>query len=171
MWKTLFAFEPWHSAIEMRRYLLRFMHLFPDMATQNLLHHTRYNQYDLVIRPLIEWLTDRGVQYVGNTRVTDLDLGNDTDGEVTVHGITMVQDGKQKTVEVRPEDIVIATLGSMVANASFGSNSSAPGASRRRRMKGKWALWETLARKRKDIFRDPSVFTGHIDGRHSRHSR
>ena len=31
MWKTLFAFEPWHSAIEMRRYLLRFMHLFPDM--------------------------------------------------------------------------------------------------------------------------------------------
>ena len=100
----------------MRRYLLRFMHLFPDMATQNLLHHTRYNQYDSVVRPLIKWLTDRGVQYVGNTRVTDIDIGNDTDGEFTAHGITMVQDGKEKTVEVRPEDIVIATLGSMVAN-------------------------------------------------------
>ncbi len=101
MWKTLFAFEPWHSAIEMRRYLLRFMHLFPDMATQNLLHHTRYNQYDSVVRPMIKWLTDRGVQYVGNTRVSDIDLGNDTDGELTAHGITMVQDGKQKRVEVR----------------------------------------------------------------------
>ena len=41
MWKTLFAFEPWHSAIEMRRYLLRFMHLFPDIWTQAMIHHTR----------------------------------------------------------------------------------------------------------------------------------
>ena len=163
MWKTLFAFEPWHSAIEMRRYLLRFMHLFPDMATQTLLHHTRYNQYDSMVRPILKWLTDRGVQYVGDTRVTDIDLGNDPDGELTAHGITMVQDGKQKTVEVRPEAIVIATLGSMVANASFGSNSSAPKLITSSTHEGKWALWETLARKRKDIFRDPSVFTGHID--------
>jgi oleate hydratase len=163
MWKTLFAFEPWHSAIEMRRYLLRFMHLFPDIATQSLIHHTRYNQYDSVVRPIIKWLTDRGVHYVGNTRVTDIDLGNDTDGEVTAHGVTMFQDGKQKTVEVRPEDIVIATLGSMVANASFGSNSSSPKPITSPAHEGKWALWETLARKRKDIFRDPLVFTGHID--------
>ncbi len=163
MWKTLFAFEPWHSAIEMRRYLLRFMHLFPDMATQNLLHHTRYNQYDSMVRPIIKWLVDRGVQYVGNTRVTDIDLGNDTDGEITAQGITIVQDGKQKKVEVRPEDIVIATLGSMVANATFGSNSSPPELITSSTHEGKWALWETLARKRKDIFRDPSVFTGHID--------
>jgi oleate hydratase len=163
MWKTLFAFEPYHSAIEMRRYLLRFMHLFPDMATQNLLHHTRYNQYDSMVRPIIKWLTDRGVQYVGNTRVTDIDLGNDTDGEFTAHGITMVQDGKEKKVEVRPEDIVIVTLGSMVANASFGSNDSAPKLITSPTHEGKWALWETLSRKSKVIFRDPSVFTGHID--------
>ena len=25
-WKTMFAFEPWHSAMEMRRYLMRFVH-------------------------------------------------------------------------------------------------------------------------------------------------
>ena len=49
-----------------------------------------------MVRPIIKWLTDRGVQYVGNTRVTDIDIGNDTDGEFTAHGITMVQDGKEK---------------------------------------------------------------------------
>lgn len=163
MWKTLFAFEPWHSAIEMRRYLLRFMHLFPDMATQNLLHHTRYNQYDSMVRPIIKWLTDRGVQYVGKTRVTYIDIGNDNDDKITVRGITMVQDGKQKKGAVRPEDIVIVTLGSMVANASFGSNDSTPELITSPTHEGKWALWETLARKRKDIFRDPSVFIGHID--------
>ena len=62
------------------------MHLFPDMASQTLLHHTRYNQYDSMVRPLIKWLTDRGVQYVGKTRVTDIDIGNDTEGEFTAPG-------------------------------------------------------------------------------------
>jgi oleate hydratase len=163
MWKTLFAFEPWHSAIEMRRYLLRFMHLFPDMAAQSRIHHTRYNQYDSVVRPIAKWLTDHGVQFIEKTRVTDIDLGNDTDSEITARRIMMVQEGKQKEVEVRPEDIVIVTLGSMVANVFFGSNSSAPEVPRSFPHSGAWALWETLARKRKDIFRDPSVFTGHID--------
>jgi oleate hydratase len=163
MWKTLFAFEPFHSAIEMRRYLLRFMHLFPDMASQSLIHHTRYNQYDSMVRPIIKWLTDRGVQYVANTRVTDIDIGNESDGEITARGISLVQDGKQKNVEVRAEDIVIVTLGSMVANATFGTNDSPPELITSPAHEGKWALWETLARKRKDIFRDPSVFTGHID--------
>jgi len=28
MWATTFAFEPWHSAIELKRYMHRFMHEF-----------------------------------------------------------------------------------------------------------------------------------------------
>jgi oleate hydratase len=161
MWKTLFAFEPWHSAIEMRRYLLRFMHLFPDMWTQAMIHHTRYNQYDSVVRPLVRWLTDRDVQLVGNTRVTDIDIGDD-DAEITARRLLMVQDGKEKSVEVGPEDIVIATLGSMVANASFGTNDSPAQVNTSPELCGSWALWETLSEKRKYIFRDPSVFTGHV---------
>jgi oleate hydratase len=162
MWKTLFAFEPWHSAIEMRRYLLRFMHLFPDMGTQTMIHHTRYNQYDSVIRPLVKWLTDLGVQLVGNTRVTDIDIGDD-ETAITARRLIMVQDGKEKNVEVRPEDIVIATLGSMVANTSFGTNDSPAQVNTSPQQCGSWALWETLSKKRKDTFRDPSVFTGHVD--------
>ncbi len=162
MWKTLFAFEPWHSAIELRRYFLRFMHLFPDMGTQALIHHTRYNQYDSVVRPLVKWLTDRGVQFVDKTRVTDIDLGDD-ETEITARRLIMVQDGKEKNVEVRPEDIVIATIGSLVANASFGTNDSPAQVNTSPQQCGSWALWETLSKKRKDIFRDPSVFTGHVD--------
>lgn len=162
LWKTLFAFEPWHSAIEMRRYLLRFMHLFPDMGTQALIHHTRYNQYDSVVRPIVKWLTDRGIQLVSNTRVTDIDIGDD-EAEITARRLIMVQDGKERTVDVRPEDIVIATIGSMVANASFGTNDSPPQVNTSPQQYGSWALWETLSKKRKDVFRDPSVFTSHTD--------
>ena len=164
MWKTLFAFEPWHSAIEMRRYLLRFMHLFPDMGTQSMIHHTRYNQYDSVVRPLVKWLTDRGVQMVDDSRVIDIDIGED-DAVITARRLTMVQGGKEKNVEVRPEDIVIATLGSMVANISYGTNDSPAQVNMNTspQQSGSWALWETLSKKRKDVFRDPSVFTGHVD--------
>jgi|GEM_PF-4822790 len=114
------------------------MHLFPDMANQSLIHHTRYKQYDSMVRTLINWLTDRGVQYVGKTRVTDIGLGNETDGEITARGIMMVQAGKKKKVEVRPEDIVIVTLGLMVANVSFGSNDSAPELITSPTHEGKW---------------------------------
>ncbi|MFT2536483.1 oleate hydratase, partial [Escherichia coli] len=29
MWQTTFAFQPWHSAVELKRYLHRFMNEFP----------------------------------------------------------------------------------------------------------------------------------------------
>lgn len=29
MWATTFAFQPWHSVVELRRYMLRFVHMVP----------------------------------------------------------------------------------------------------------------------------------------------
>jgi oleate hydratase len=162
MWKTIFAFEPWHSAIELRRYFLRFMHMFPDMGTQALIHKTRYNQYDSVVRPIVRWLTDCGVRFVDKTRVTDIDIGDD-DAAITARALVVVHDGNEMNIDVGPEDIVIATLGSLVANASFGTNDAPPQVNTSPQHCGSWALWETLSRKRKEVFRDPSVFTGHVD--------
>ena len=52
MWCTTFAFEPWHNAIEFRRYLNRFVHLFPSFATMTGIYRTRYNQYDSTVREI-----------------------------------------------------------------------------------------------------------------------
>ena len=30
-WRSMFAFENWHSVVEMKRYMERFMHLLPGM--------------------------------------------------------------------------------------------------------------------------------------------
>jgi oleate hydratase len=163
MWKTLFAFNPWHSAIEMRRYLIRFMHLFPDIGRQNMIHRTRYNNFDSIVRPIRDWLTRQGVQFLQRTRVTDIGLADDAGDTITANSLVLVQGGKEKTIEVRPQDIVIATLGSMGAGASFGSNDSPPKLITSPQKYGSWALWETLSLKRKDVFRDPSVYTGHVD--------
>lgn len=74
MWCTTFAFEPWHSAIEFKRYLRRFVHLFSTIDTMSGIYRTQYNQYDSIVRPLLRWLTDRGVHFEMNCRVMDLDF-------------------------------------------------------------------------------------------------
>ena len=46
MWCSMFAFQPWHSAIEMKRYLLRFMQEVPRIHTLAGVRSTKLNQYD-----------------------------------------------------------------------------------------------------------------------------
>jgi hypothetical protein len=46
MWATTFAFQPWHSAVEFKRYLHRFMLEFSRIETLAGVKRTVYNQYD-----------------------------------------------------------------------------------------------------------------------------
>ena len=49
-----FAFQPWHSAVEFKRYLLRFMLEFSRIETLAGVKRTIYNQYDSLVLPLAE---------------------------------------------------------------------------------------------------------------------
>ena len=72
MWCTTFAFQPWHSAVEFKRYLVRFSHMVSGFERLEGIMRTVYNQYDSLVRPLKKWLDERGVAFETNTRVTDL---------------------------------------------------------------------------------------------------
>ena len=74
LWATTFAFQPWHSAIELKRYLQRFIHEFPQIDTLAGVRRTPYNQYDAIVRPLTAWLQERGVRFEMGTQVTDLNF-------------------------------------------------------------------------------------------------
>src|ERR1700761_623328 len=63
MWATTFAFQPWHSALEFRRYLHRFIKEFSRIETLAGVKRTVYNQYDSFVRPLVAWLQGQGVQF------------------------------------------------------------------------------------------------------------
>jgi oleate hydratase len=80
MWCTTFAFQPWHSAVEFKRYLVRFTHMVSGFNTLTGIMRTVYNQYDSMVRPLHKWLEERGVKFMLNTTVTDLALLNDRAG-------------------------------------------------------------------------------------------
>ncbi|MFF3152216.1 oleate hydratase [Streptomyces sp. NPDC057910] len=154
MWCTTFAFEPWHSAIEFRRYLNRFVHLFKTFDSMSGIYRTRFNQFDSIVRPLLKWLTDQGVTLQLGTRVTDVRLaGGDA---LTATGLTWTRGGRSEEIALAPGDLVMVTNGSMTAGSTLGSTDTAP-ALDTSGDGGSWKLWETLAAKRPGLG-DPAVF-------------
>lgn len=157
MWCTTFAFQPWHSAIEFRRYLKRFIHLFPSFASMTGIQRTRYNQYDSIVRPLQAWLAEQGVTVHTGCSVTDLDLAP---GPGTrVEGIRLDRHGRHERIHVAPQDLVLITNGSMTDSSSLGSHTTAPPPHPRR--SDAWLLWHRLARGRDD-FGNPDAFDKNI---------
>lgn len=160
MWCTTFAFQPWHSAVEFKRYLVRFAHMVDGFSRLSGIMRTKYNQYDSLVRPLQKWLTEHGVQFRMNTRVTDLDFFEES-GEIAARGIRAVQDGQVSETPVAEGDKVFVTLGSMTEGSSLGAMDRAP-ALLGKRDGGAWALWETIAAGRAEFGR-PAVFADHVD--------
>jgi len=160
MWCTTFAFQPWHSAVEFKRYLLRFTHMVDGFNRLRGIMRTVYNQFDSMVRPLQKWLGERGVRFELNTRVTDLGMREDA-GEMRVERIVSESGGRLGEIEVGPEDLVIVTLGSMTEASSLGSMDSAP-VLNGKTDGGAWTLWENIAVGRPEFGR-PSTFADHID--------
>lgn len=71
-WRTMFAFENWHSALEMKLYLKRYIHHIGGLPDFTALRFTRYNQYESIILPMVTYLKDHGVQFHYETKVVDV---------------------------------------------------------------------------------------------------
>jgi oleate hydratase len=160
MWCTTFAFQPWHSAVEFRRYMLRFSHMVAGFNRLHGIMRTVYNQYDSLVRPLQVWLEERGVRFALNTRVTDLVMREQA-GEMSVSRITCETAGLESVIKVTPDDYVLVTLGSMTEASALGSNDAAAPL-HGKEDHGAWSLWDKLATHGPQ-FGHPGVFSNHID--------
>jgi oleate hydratase len=160
MWCTTFAFQPWHSAVEFKRYLVRFAHMVSGFNRLQGIMRTVYNQHDSMVRPLVKWLKERGVRFALDSLVTDLVIAPH-EGEDRVTGITYETAGEPCQVAVGADDYVLVTLGSMTEASSLGDMDKAP-VLQGKREGGAWALWEKLAKGRPQFGR-PAVFANHID--------
>ncbi len=155
MWSTTFAFQPWHSAVEFKRYLLRFMMEFTRIETLAGVKRTIYNQYDSLVLPLQRWLRGQGVHLINDCKVMDLHHRSDEGGFV-VTGIQSLRAGISDVIRVNEGDLVFLQNGSMTDASSLGSMTNAP----KRLTKadsGGWALWEKLADGRPG-FGNPAAF-------------
>jgi len=159
MWSTTFAFEPWHSAVEFKRYLLRFVLEFSRIETLAGVKRTVYNQYDSMVLPLQTWLAAQGVRLVADCRVTDLDHKTEG-GNFVVTGIHCLRHGKSDVIAVNDGDFVFLQNASMTDASSLGSMTSAP-AKLTKADSGGWTLWEKLAEGRPQ-FGHPAAFNSCI---------
>lgn len=159
MWATTFAFQPWHSAVEFKRYLHRFMLEFSRIETLGGVKRTIYNQYDSLVLPLERWLDLQGVQFIRNCTVTDLDHV-DVAGKFVVTGIHCLRSGGKDVITVHDGDLVFVQNGSMTDASSLGSMNLAPH-KLTKADSSSWALWEKLAEDRPE-FGNPAAFNSCI---------
>jgi oleate hydratase len=155
MWSTTFAFQPWHSAVEFRRYLHRFLLEFSRIETLAGVKRTIYNQYDSLVLPLQRWLLAQGVKLIGDCTVTGLDHKTE-DGKFVVIGIHCTVNGQSETHSLDEGDLVLLQNGSMTDASSLGSMTEAP-AKLGKVHNGGWTLWEKLACEHPS-FGHPEVF-------------
>ena len=158
MWQTTFAFQPWHSAVELKRYLHRFMNEFPRIETLAGVKRTVYNQYDAIVRPLESWLKAQGVQFVHGARVTDMEFVQKGD-KLSVETLLVERDGVVNEVPTG-DTFVFFQNGSMTDASSLGSMTQPPQKLTKYDSNG-WSLWEKIAAGRPE-FGDPSVFNSTI---------
>lgn len=159
MWQTTFAFQPWHSAVEFKRYLHRFMKEFARIETLGGVKRTVYNQYDSLVRPLISWLVAQGVEIQTGCTVTGIEVQSGAE-KLTVTGLTLSKEGRDSTVPVSAIDLVFFQNGSMTDASSLGTMTAAP-AQVTKAESGGWALWEKLSHDWPD-FGKPAVFNSSI---------
>ncbi|UFS95864.1 oleate hydratase [Nocardia huaxiensis] len=157
-WRTMFAFEDWHSALEMKLYLHRFVHHIGGLPDFSALKFTKYNQYESLVLPLYRWLLDQGVTFKFDTKVTDVDfdLSGDRKQATKIH---WVSEGVEGGVDLGPDDLVLMTIGSLTENSDEGDHHTP--AKLNEGPAPAWDLWRRIAAKDK-AFGNPDVFGGHI---------
>ncbi|SHE85443.1 oleate hydratase [Chryseobacterium sp. OV279] len=163
-WRSMFAFENWHSLLELKLYMHRFLHAIDGMKDFSCLVFPKYNQFDTYVTPLKNFLVEKGVQIQFNTLVKDLDIHINTEGK-TVEGIITEQDGKEVKIPVGKEDYVIVTTGSMTESTFYADNNTAPEITLDNSSAGQgpgWMLWKNLAAK-SEVFGKPEKFCSHIE--------
>ena len=104
-WRTMFAFQNWHSALEMKLYFKRFIHHIAGLPDFSALKFTRYNQYESLIMPMLKYLENAGVSFEFNTEVTNVIF--DIEGnKKTAKAIECVVSGKKEKIALMEDDFV-----------------------------------------------------------------
>jgi oleate hydratase len=157
-WRTMFAFEEWHSALEMKLYLHRFIHQIAGMPDLSSLKFTKYNQYESLVLPLVKWLEEQGVRFQYGTEVTDVDF-DIADGRKQASVIHWRQDGLVSSTALGADDLLFMTIGSLTENSNNGDHHNA--AKLNVGPAPAWDLWRRIAAK-DEAFGRPDVFGAHI---------
>lgn len=163
-WQTMFAFQKWSSALEMKRYLCRYVHHIDGLPDFSALRFTKYNQYESMILPLVKYLTSHGVKIEFGIDVKNVVIDNKPDKKVAKQ-IIYIKDNKKQSIDLIEDDLVIITNGCCTDTSCYGSQNVAPDLSKIVNGEGEsWDLWKNIAAQAIDgEFGNPMKFCGDVN--------
>ena len=144
-WQTMFAFQKWSSALEMKRYLCRYVHHIDGLPDFSALRFTKYNQYESMILPLTKYLESHGVKIEYGMNVKNVIFENTKDKKVAIQ-IIYEKEGEEKTIDLIEDDLVFITNGCCTDTSCYGDQTHAPDLSKIKNGYGEsWDLWKNIA--------------------------
>lgn len=163
-WQTMFAFQKWSSALEMKRYLCRYVHHIDGLPDFSALRFTKYNQYESMILPLIEYLKKHDVDVQFGMDVKNVVI-EEVDGKKTAKELIYVKDNKEQSIPLTADDLVFITNGCCTDTSSYGDQTHAPDLSGIVNGQGEsWDLWKNIAKQANhDEYGHPDVFCSNTE--------
>ena len=163
-WQTMFAFQKWSSALEMKRYLCRYVHHIDGLPDFSALRFTKYNQYESMILPLIKYLKNNGVKIDYGIDVKNVIFKSKQNKKVATK-IVYENDGETKEIDLTEDDLVFITNGCCTDTSCYGDQDNAPDLSIIKNGKGEsWDLWKNIASQASNgEFGNPDKFCNHVD--------
>ncbi len=155
-WRTMFAFENWHSALEMKLYLKRYIHHVEGLPDFKALRFTKYNQYESLILPMIEYLKKHNVNFMYDSHVVDVKFDISKTEKVATELIYNTKEGK-KSISLTEHDLVFITNGGCVENSTMGSQNEIAPFKPELKEGGGWDMWKRIAKNDK-AFGNPEKF-------------
>lgn len=143
-WRTMFAFKDDQSALEMKRYMHRYIHHIGGLPDFTALRFTKYNQYESMVLPMVRYLESYGVQFHYGIEVTNV-LFEIHEGKKTAKTIVMKWEGREENIDLTENDLVFYTNGSNVENSTYGSQTKATGMDTEIHEGGSFSLWRKIA--------------------------
>ena len=155
-WRTMFAFENWHSALEMKLYIQRYIHHIGGLPDFTALRFTKYNQYESMILPMIKYLESFGVQFHYGVKVENV-LFDIKSNKKQAKTIVTIVNGKEENINLTENDLVFITNGGCVENSTLGSQNKKAEFNYEIKSGGGWDMWRKIAKQDKS-FGNPDKF-------------
>ena len=163
-WQTMFAFQTWSSALEMKRYICRYVHHIDGLPDFSALRFTKYNQYESMILPLVKYLESHGVKIEFGMDVKNVIIDTEGDKKVAKQ-IIYVKDGKEQHIDLVEDDLVFITNGCCTDTSCYGDQNTAPDLSGIKNGCGEsWDMWKNIAKQAKNgEFGNPDNFCDDVE--------
>ena len=155
IWRTMFAFENWHSALEMKLYMNRFIHHVDGLPRLTALQFSRHDQYNSFIKPMVKYLKDNGAKFEYGITINNVEFEITPTKKIAKKIVGLDKEGQDYIIDLYEDDLLFITNGSMTESSCYGSDTTP--APWNPKLGGCWNLWKNIA-KQCDEFGHPEVF-------------